>query len=82
MRSFVVILIAALVMAAVITGLLAFVLPVDLLITRIHAATAPVFAFFVIWHFIYLDPTQVTTIRARPIESDCPLRICEIRIYE
>lgn len=52
MRSFVVLLISTLVIVTVVTGLMAFFLPFDIVVTRIHAATAPAFALFVGWHVI------------------------------
>ena len=50
MRSFITLLIASLLVTTVATGLMAFLLPFDIRVTRMHAVAAPVFGLFVVWH--------------------------------
>jgi hypothetical protein len=52
-RSFVVLFIAALLLTTVASGLMAFLLPFDFGVTRVHAVAAPVFAVFVVWHLYH-----------------------------
>ena len=53
MRSFVVLLIAALLVTTVASGLMAFLLPFDIDVTRMHTTAAPLFTLFVIWHLFH-----------------------------
>ncbi len=53
MRSFVVLLIAALLATTVASGLMAFLLPFDIGVTRVHATIAPLLTIFVVWHLVH-----------------------------
>jgi hypothetical protein len=50
MRSFVVLFIVALLVTTVVSGLMAFLLPFDFGVTRVHAVAAPVFGIFAACH--------------------------------
>ncbi len=53
MRSFVVLLVAVLLVATVASGLMAFLLPFAIGVTRVHATAAPLFTLFVLWHLFH-----------------------------